>query len=123
MLKAIRGMAWDMTLLRLLEQVATATQNGSFFIPYFVTNDSRWRELLRLSPVKMMVIDDKDHRVLIARRNEREFRAILKECLQDELHPYMTLELIEQRRQAAKNLQPDALKALVEQEEAFWAAH
>lgn len=123
MLKAIRGMAWDMTLLRLLEQVATATQNGSFFIPYFVTNDSRWRELLRLSPVKMMVIDDKDHRVLIARRNEREFRAILKECLQDELHPYMTLELIEQRRQDAKNLQPDALKALVEQEEAFWAAH
>ncbi|HGU9824230.1 TPA: hypothetical protein ACNFPD_003324 [Enterobacter cancerogenus] len=121
MLKAIRGMAWDMVLLRLLEQAATATQNGSFFIPYFVTNDGRWRELLRLSPVKMMVIDDRDHRVQVARQNEKEFRAIFIECLQGELRSCMTPEMIEKRRLAAKNLQPDALRALVAQEEALWA--
>lgn len=119
--KAIRGMAWDMTLLRLLEQVATATQNGSFFIPYFVTNDSRWRALLRLSSVKMMVIDDRDHRVQFARDNEKEFRYIIWECLQGELSSDMTQEKIEQRRQAATNLQPDVLQAIVAQEEAFWA--
>ncbi|EDV0528952.1 hypothetical protein KAC00_004724 [Salmonella enterica] len=98
-------MAWDMVLLRLLEQAATATQNGSFFIPYFVTNDGRWRELLRLSPVKMMVIDDRDHRVQVARQNEKEFRAIFIECLQGELRSCMTPETIEKRRLAAKNLQ------------------
>lgn len=123
MLKAIRGMAWDMILLRLLEQVATSTQNGSFFIPYFVTNDGRWRKLLQLSPVKMMVIDDRDHRVQLARQNEKEFRAIFMECLQGELRSDMTPEMIEKRRLAAKNLQPDVLWALVAQEEAFWAAH
>lgn len=121
MLKAIRGMAWDMVLLRLLEQAATATQNGSFFIPYFVTNDGRWRELLRLSPVKMMVIDDREHRVQVARQNEKEFRAIFIECLEGELRSCMTPEMIEKRRLAAKNLHPDALRALIAQEEALWA--
>lgn len=120
MLKAIRGMAWDMTLLRLLEQVATATQNGSFFIPYFVTNDGRLRELLRLSLVKMMVIDDRDHRVQLARQNEKEFRAIFIECLQGELRSCMTPDMIEKRRLAATHLQSDALKVLVEQEEELW---
>ncbi|MCL6354314.1 hypothetical protein EXT68_02120 [Pectobacterium parmentieri] len=123
MLKAIRGMAWDLTLLRLLEQVATASQNGSFFIPYFVTNDGRWRKLLQLSPVNMMVIDDRDHRVQLARQNEKEFRAIFMECLQGELRSDMTPEMIEKRRLAAKNLQPDVLLALVAQEEAFWDSH
>lgn len=123
MLKDIRGMAWDMTLLRLLEQIATATQNGSFFIPYFVTNDGRWRDLLRLSPVQMMIIDDRDHRKHLARENEKEFRALFLECLEGELQSEMTAEKVEQRRRAAQNLQPDVLGALVAQEEAFWADH
>jgi hypothetical protein len=120
MLKDIRGMAWDMTLLRLLEQTATFTQNGSFFIPYFVSNDTRWRKLLRLNPVRMMVIDDRDHRVQLARRSEKEFRAIFSECLRSELSSDMTPEKIEQRRLAAKNLQLEMMLACVSDEEAYW---
>jgi hypothetical protein len=120
MLNDIRGMAWDMTLLRLLEQTATTSVNGSFYIPYFVTNDARWRELLRLNPVKMMVIDDRDHSMQLARNNEKAFRAIFSECLQGELRADMTHDKIQQRRVAAKNLRLEEMLACVSEEEAYW---
>lgn len=120
MLEDVRGMAWDMTLLRVLEKNATASRLGSFFIPYFVSIDRRWRHLLRLNPVTMMLIDDAHRRVLFARADEPAFQRVLEECAQTELQAEMTPEKIEARRRAAQTAQLDAMRQLVAEEENLW---
>ncbi|AVO34784.1 hypothetical protein [Ottowia oryzae] len=122
MVQKIRGMAWDMTLLRVMEQIATASQVGSFFIPYFVSMDRRWRHLLRLNPVRLMVIDDAHRRVIFARTNELEFQRVLGECTQTEFQSEMTPEKIEARRMSAQAIKLDAMQELVIEEERHWHA-
>lgn len=117
MLEDIRGMAWDMTLLRVMEQIATTSQFGSFFVPYFVSIDGRWRNLLRLNPVELMLIDDRHKRVLSARADELAFQRVLEECLQTVFHLEMTPGKIEARRRAAQTIRLDAMQKLVAEEE------
>lgn len=123
MLQKIRGMAWDLTLLRILEQIATTSRADSFFIPYFVSIDRRWRQLLRLNPVSLMVIDDAHQRVLFARTNELDFQRVLGECMQTELQTEMTPEKIEARRMSAQSIRLDAMQQLVAEEENFLLEH
>lgn len=120
MLKEIRGMAWDMTLLRVMEQIATVSQVGSFFIPYFVSLDRRWRHLLRLNPVKLMLIDDARQHVLFARADELEFQRALGECTQAELQSEMTPEKVEIRRRSAQAIDLDTMQQLIVDEERHW---
>lgn len=123
MLEEIRGMAWDMTLLRVLEKNATASRLGSFFIPYFVSIDRRWRHLLRLNPVTLMLIDDAHRRVLFARADEPAFQRVLGECTQTELQAEMTPEKVEARRRSAQAAQLDAMRQLAAKEENLWLEH
>lgn len=120
MLEEIRGMAWDMTLLRVLEKNATASRLGSFFIPYFVSIDRRWRHLLRLNPVRLMLIDDAHRRVLLARTDELEFQHVLGECVQTELQSEMAPEKVEARRRSAQAIRLDAMQQIVAEEEDAW---
>lgn len=120
MLQKIRGMAWDMTLLRVMEQIATASQVGSFFIPYFVSMDRRWRHLLSLNPVRLMLIDDAHRRVLFARTDELEFQRALGECMQTAFQLEMAPERVEARRRAAQTVELNAMKQLVAEEERHW---
>lgn len=120
MVQKIRGMAWDMTLLRFMEQIATASQDGSFFIPYFVSMDRRWRHLLRLNPVRLMVIDDAHRRVIFARANELEFQRVLEECMRTEFQSEMTSEKVEGRRRSAQAIELNAMQQLVAEEERHW---
>ena len=120
MLDDVRGMAWDMTLLRVLEKNATASQLGSFFIPYFVSIDRRWRHLLRLNPVRLMLIDDAHRRVLFARTDELEFQHVLGACMKTELQSEMTPEKVETRRRSAQAIRLDAMQQLVAEEESGW---
>lgn len=120
MLQKIRGMAWDMTLLRVMEQIATARSLGSFFIPYFVSMDKKWRQLLRLNPVRMMLFDEATKHVLFARADELEFQRVLDECTQAEFQSEMTAEKIEARRKAARAIELDAMQQLVAEEERYW---
>ena len=120
MLQKIRGMAWDMTLLRVMEQIATASQAGSFFIPYFVSMDRLWRHLLSLNPVRLMLIDDAHRRVLFARTDELEFQRVLGECMQTAFQLEMAPERVEARRRAAQTVELNAMKQLVAEEERHW---
>lgn len=120
MLKEVRGMAWDMALLRVLESTATASQLGSFFIPYFVSIDRRWRHLLRLNPVRLMLIDDSRGHALFARADEPDFHRALEQCKQNELQSEMTAEKIEARRRSAQTIQLQAMQKLVADEEKNW---
>lgn len=120
MLKDIRGMAWDMTLLRVMEQIATTSQFGSFFIPYFVSIDRRWRHLLRLNPVRLMLVDDAQRRVLFAHNKELEFQRVLGECMQIELQSEMASEKVEARRRSAQAIRLNTMQQLVTEEEKGW---
>ncbi|WCM85462.1 hypothetical protein M5C97_09880 [Acidovorax sp. NCPPB 3859] len=122
MLEDVRGMAWDMTLLRVLEKRATASRLGSFFIPYFVSIDRRWRHLLRLNPVRMMLIDVAHRRVLFARADELAFQRLVDQCAQTELQTEMTPERVEARRRAAGTTKLDTMRQLVAKEENLWRA-
>ncbi|WP_313424298.1 hypothetical protein [Stenotrophomonas rhizophila] len=117
MLQKIRGMAWDMTLLRAMEKTATKNEGGSFFIPSFVSLDRRWRDLLRLNPVKMMVIDDANARVLFSRVDELEFQRALGGCAPAGLQSEMTPDKVEARRTSARNIDLGTVQQLVAEEE------
>ncbi len=117
MLQKTRGMAWDMTLLRAMEKTATKNEGGSFFIPSFVSLDRRWRDLLRLNPVKMMVIDDANARVLFSRVDELEFQRALGECAPAGVKSEMTPDKVEARRCAARNIDLGTVQQLVAEEE------
>lgn len=119
MFKDIRGMAWDMTHLRLMERNASLTQFGSFFIPHFVSLDRKWRELIRLNPVHLMLIDDTLKSVLFARANEMSFQAACNECVNG-LHAERTPEKVAARRVAAQAIDADAMQRLVTQKERAW---
>lgn len=102
--------------------IRPASQVGSFFIPYFVSMDRRWRHLLRLNPVRLMVIDDAHRRVIFARTNELEFQRVLEECTQTEFQSEMTSEKIEARRRSAQAIKLNAMQELVAEEERHWLA-
>ncbi|EWS77969.1 hypothetical protein LPH50_10040 [Xylella taiwanensis] len=121
MLQKIRGMAWDMTLLRVMEQNATAKSNqADFFIPYFVSMDRRWRHLLRLNSVMLMVINDADGSVRCARTDALEFQRVLGACIQTEFQSEMTSEKIAGRRRSARSVELNAMQELVAEEERYW---
>ena len=120
MLKDIRGMAWDMTHLRLMEQTAQLTRLGSFFVPHFVSMDGSWRDLLRLNPIRFMLVDDARKSMLFARANELSFQNFFNECagaeLLEEEHP----EKVATRRAAAQSIDIEAMQRLVTNEERAW---
>lgn len=84
--------------------------------------DRRWRHLLRLNPVKLMLIDDAYRRVLFARTDELEFQRVLGECTQAEFQSEMTPEKIDARRRSAQTIELNAMQKLVVEEERYWLA-
>jgi hypothetical protein len=118
--KAVRGMAWDMTHLRLMEQTARLTRFGSFFVPHFVSFDERWRTLLRLNPVRFMVVDDAKNSMLFARTHELAFQEALHEYAGEGLLGEVSTENIEARRTVARNIDVAAMEQRVAREEQAW---
>jgi|SRR6185312_435934 len=120
MLKAIEGMAWDMTHLRLMEKTATLTEFGSFFIPYYVSFDQRWRNLIRLNPVRIMLIDDAKNSVLFARAHELEFQVACQEGASAGVLAERRPEDIAARRQASRSIDLATMRNIVTDEERAW---
>jgi hypothetical protein len=120
-LKSVRGMAWDITHLRSLQDTARKSVFGSFFIPYFVSLDERWRNLLRINPIKVMLIDDATRSVNYGRSRDVEFQLLIAEVLSDRAKVEMNPEKVEKRRIAARSLDRHAMERLVEHERQAWA--
>jgi len=124
MLIQIRGMAWDMTLLRNMERSATTGNKDNFFVPYFVSLDRRLRELIRLAPIRLMLIDDINKRAIPIRTNEIEFQESLNECIgTSDIKNEMTPEKIEIRKINAQTIDLNALQNIVNDEEKYWQNH
>lgn len=51
----IRGMAWDITLIRILEQLSAMKMGGDFFIPLFLSSDQKMLKLFDAHPLRASV--------------------------------------------------------------------
>lgn len=120
MLQDIQGMAWDMTHLRLMEQTATLSRLGSFFVPHFISIDRRWREILRLNPIRLMLIDDSQKSVLFARANELDFQLACNACASTTIQAQRSPEKVAVRRSSARSIDVPSMRELVIQEERAW---
>lgn len=122
-LKSSRGMAWDLTHLRSLQDTARKSAYGSFFIPYFVSLDERWRDLLRLNPIKIMMIDDARRAICFGRSMEVEFQFLINQVMSDHAKAEMTPTKVQERRLAARSLDRHAMETLLEKEKRTWASN
>ena len=113
-------MAWDMTHLRLMEQTASLSQLGSFFVPYFISMDGRWRDLLRLNPIRLMLIDDARKSMLFARANELDFQLACNACGSTLIQTERSPEKVAARRSSAKSIDVQSMRELVTREEQAW---
>jgi len=119
-LTKVRAMAWDIMHLRLMARLATQSQFGSFYIPYFVSLDAKWRELLRLNPIRVMLFDDSQRRSLCARAGEVGFRAACSESFSEVTRNAFSPEEIAARRKTAFAPVAQKMWLLIEQEEQRW---
>jgi len=121
MLNKIRGMAWDMTILRNLERSATKTGREDFFIPYFVSLDRRLRELIRFGPIKSILIDDAIQHAISIRENELEFRVALQKIMEEsDIRDEMTPEKTATRRKLAQSMNLSEIQNIITDEEVYW---
>lgn len=96
--KSLRGMAWDMTHMRTLETMSTATNMGSFFIPFFVSFDEKFSEILKQNQIQVLVIDDRLKRMHSASQGELDFQIVLNKCMSKNVLNEMTTEKSDIRR-------------------------
>jgi len=113
LLNEIRSMAWDIAHLRLLETLSSSRVRGSFYLPYFVSFDAKWRELLCLNPIRFILFDHS--RMLVGRAQEKEFQTACSEFRSEALD--MSDGKVAARREAASKITKDAMANLVAQEE------
>lgn len=99
MLTELKGMSWDLTHLRTLETMATQSKLGSFYLPYFITIDNRLQELIRLNPIRFILIDDENKIVLTARKNQLQFQIGLDKHMSPETKKLMTPQHVKSRRE------------------------
>lgn len=91
-------MAWDLTHIRYLETIATKTEIGSFFIPFFVTFDKKFRFLLSHNPINFIIIDDSAKSVQSAKVHELETQKCINEHLSEKAKLALTPEGIKSRK-------------------------
>ncbi len=82
---ALKGMAWDISHMRTLETMSTITTSGSFFLPFFVSFDDKFSEILRFNQIKFLVIDDRLKRMHSASTHELHFQIKLNECMSEDV--------------------------------------
>src|SRR5450830_928337 len=72
-LHKIRGMAWDLFAIRYQETLASHSKNSDFFIPFFASFDNKFVEFAKACPIRALIVDDQDKRVMTIYLDEHEF--------------------------------------------------
>lgn len=121
MLKKVSGMAWDIAHLRLLERLATQRAYADFYVPFFVSLDARWRDLLQLNPIRLMLFDDRARMMRSARADEGNFLEICRSSARENPSRVLSAEQSASRRAYALSLRVEAMQELVIKERRRWA--
>jgi hypothetical protein len=85
-LHRIKGMAWDMFAIRYQETLASKSNIGDFYVPFFASFDNRFVELAQACPIRAVLIDDVDKRVMTIHLDEYEFMVDLNQSITTELN-------------------------------------
>ena len=84
-LHRIKGMAWDLYAVRYQEMLVSKSNTGDFFVPFFASFDNRFVELAQACPVRAVIIDDVDQRVMTIYLDEYDFMIDLNQSIKGEL--------------------------------------
>lgn len=109
--KALKGMAWDMTHLRLLETLSTKTTFDSFYVPFFVSFDEKFSEILKQNQLQMLLVDDRLKRMHTATIDEYPFLQKLDSCMSEKTRSLMGEVESEARR--SYNIPENDLKHII----------
>lgn len=85
-LHRIKGMAWDLFAVRYQETLASKSKIGDFYVPFFASFDNRFVELAQACPIRAVLIDDVDKRVVTIYLDEYEFMVDLNKSISSELN-------------------------------------
>jgi len=95
-LQKLRNMAWDMTLLRYVEEV-TKTKATDFMVPFVVSYDDEFLKLFDLYPVKSLLIN-KINNLSYTRPGKDIIDLLLASIKKEDLEPYFTEEAAKTRQ-------------------------
>lgn len=83
-------MSWDLYSVRYLGNLVgmnrSANGGADFYIPFFVSFDNRFINLLRVCPIRTIIIDKEMRRELIVHLDELEFMKDIKDSITGELN-------------------------------------
>jgi hypothetical protein len=85
-LHRIKSMAWDLFAVRYQETLASKSNIGDFYVPFFASFDNRFVELAQACPIRAVLIDDVDKRVMTIHLDEYEFMVDLNQSISTELN-------------------------------------
>lgn len=80
-LHRIKGMAWDLFALRYQETLASKSNVGDFYVPFFASFDNRFVELAQACPIRAVIVDYIDKRVMTIYLDDYEFMVDLNESI------------------------------------------
>jgi hypothetical protein len=87
-LNQLKGMSWDLTMLRWAETMSGVQRTSSagtadFFIPFVASNDRRFREMVIACPLKAIIID-RHHKIMnLVYRDELIYQITLHEQMEE----------------------------------------
>jgi hypothetical protein len=85
-LHRIKGMAWDLFAVRYQETLASKSNIGDFYVPFFASFDNKFVELAQACPIRAVIIDDVDKRVMTIHLDEYDFMIDLNQSITAELN-------------------------------------
>lgn len=85
-LHKIKGMAWDLFAIRYQETLASKSNIGDFYVPFFASFDNRFVELAQACPIRAIIIDDLDKRIMTIHLDEYDFLVDLSRSISVELN-------------------------------------
>lgn len=85
-LHKIKGMAWDLFAIRYQETLASKSNLGDFYVPFFASFDNKFVELAQACPIRAVIIDDIEKRVMTIYLDEYDFMVDINESITAELN-------------------------------------
>lgn len=79
-------MAWDLFAIRYQETLASKSDIGAFYVPFFASFDNKFVELAQACPIRAVIIDDIDKRVMTIYLDDYQFMSDLNESITVDLN-------------------------------------
>lgn len=100
LIRDLRGMAWDISHIRSLESLSAAGSSDYFYMPFFVSFDDRFNEILKTNQVNFMIYDDRLKRIQASCIIEKTIQDKINQCMTEKTRAAMGIYESEKRRKS-----------------------